>query len=147
MAEYSNILIAVDFSSGAEIVEAGLALAGDQTTVYLMHVVEPLAGLYNIDELSWQEQIVSLEGVAKKAAKDQLKKLCEPYSIPASQQIIATGKAAREIHCFIDDNNIDLVVLGSHGQHGLQLLLGSTANGVLHGATCDVFCVRVAGSD
>jgi universal stress protein A len=26
--------------------------------------------------------------------------------------------------------------------HGLQLLLGSTANAVLHGAKCDVLAVR-----
>ncbi|MEO2178254.1 MAG: universal stress protein, partial [bacterium] len=30
-----------------------------------------------------------------------------------------------------------------HGRHGLALLLGSTANGVLHGAPCDVLAVRV----
>ncbi|TNF89176.1 MAG: universal stress protein, partial [Gammaproteobacteria bacterium] len=37
----------------------------------------------------------------------------------------------------------DVIVVGSHGRHGLALLLGSTANGVLHGATCDVLAVRV----
>ena len=37
----------------------------------------------------------------------------------------------------------DLIIVGSHGRHGLALLLGSTANGVLHGATCDVLAVRV----
>ena len=40
-------------------------------------------------------------------------------------------------------NGADLIVVGSHGRHGLALLLGSTANGVLHGATCDVLAVRV----
>jgi universal stress protein A len=38
---------------------------------------------------------------------------------------------------------VDLVVVGSYGRHGLQLLLGSTANGVLHLAACDVLAVRV----
>ena len=37
----------------------------------------------------------------------------------------------------------DLIVVGSHGRYGLALLMGSTANGVLHGATCDVLAVRV----
>ena len=37
----------------------------------------------------------------------------------------------------------DLIVVGSHGRHGLALLMGSTANGVLHGANCDVLAVRV----
>ena len=37
----------------------------------------------------------------------------------------------------------DVIVVGSHGKHGLALLLGSTANGVLHGANRDVLAVRV----
>ena len=35
------------------------------------------------------------------------------------------------------------VKLGSYGRHGLTLIFGSTANGVLHGATCDVLAVRI----
>ena len=35
------------------------------------------------------------------------------------------------------------LVVGSHGRHGLALLLGSTANAVLHGAPCDVLAVRI----
>jgi universal stress protein A len=43
------------------------------------------------------------------------------------------------------ERGVDLIVVGSHGRHGLQLLLGSTANGVLHLAECDVLAVRVRG--
>jgi universal stress protein A len=39
------------------------------------------------------------------------------------------------------------VVLGTHGQKGVQILLGSTANSVLHGANCDVLVVRVGQQD
>ncbi|MBA6354230.1 universal stress protein, partial [Colwellia sp. BRX9-1] len=38
--------------------------------------------------------------------------------------------------------NVDLIITGSHGVHGLQLLLGSTCNAILHGAKCDVLAVR-----
>ncbi len=48
---------------------------------------------------------------------------------------------------FAKQDNIDLIVVGSHGRHGLALLLGSTANGVLHGANCDVLAVRVKEQD
>jgi universal stress protein A len=41
------------------------------------------------------------------------------------------------------ERGADLIVIGSHGRHGLQLLLGSTANGVLHLSECDVLAVRV----
>ena len=41
------------------------------------------------------------------------------------------------------EHGADLIVVGSHGRHGLALLLGSTANAVLHGAPCDVLAVRI----
>jgi universal stress protein A len=41
--------------------------------------------------------------------------------------------------------DVDLIVIGSHGREGIQRLLGSTANAVLHGAPCDVLAVRIKG--
>jgi len=54
------------------------------------------------------------------------------------------GNAANEIVQYAKDNHVDLIVLGSHGRHGAKLLLGSTANAVLHHAKCDVLAVRIA---
>ena len=42
-----------------------------------------------------------------------------------------------------EEHAVDLIVIGSHGRHGLQRILGSTASGVLHTATCDVLAVRI----
>jgi universal stress protein A len=42
-----------------------------------------------------------------------------------------------------DENQADLIVVGSHGRHGIKMLLGSTANAVLHHAHCDVLAVRL----
>ena len=42
-----------------------------------------------------------------------------------------------------DKISADLIVIGTHGQSGLKLLLGSTANAVLHGVKVDVLAVKV----
>lgn len=42
-----------------------------------------------------------------------------------------------------EDESTDLIIVGSHGRHGLALLLGSTASGVLHHSPCDVLAVRL----
>ena len=54
------------------------------------------------------------------------------------------GQPRQEIHTLAKAQECDLIVVGSHGRHGLALLLGSTANDVLHGAPCDVLAVRLA---
>lgn len=56
------------------------------------------------------------------------------------------GRPESEIHRMAETEAMDLVVIGSHGRHGLGLLLGSTANGALHGANCDVLAVRVGAA-
>lgn len=53
------------------------------------------------------------------------------------------GEPREEIIRIAEQENVDLIVVGSHGEHGLALLLGSTANSVLHYAKCDVLAVRL----
>ena len=53
------------------------------------------------------------------------------------------GQPRQEIHELASEQQCDLIVVGSHGRHGLALLLGSTANDLLHGAPCDVLAVRL----
>uniref|UniRef100_UPI0035614A7D universal stress protein n=1 Tax=Zhongshania sp. TaxID=1971902 RepID=UPI0035614A7D len=56
---------------------------------------------------------------------------------------LLSGRPDSQIHELAKTLEVDLVIVGSHGRKGLALLLGSTANGVLHGADCDVLAVRV----
>ena len=57
---------------------------------------------------------------------------------------IRFGRAADVIVDLADEIEADVIVIGSHGRHGVKLLLGSTANAVLHQASCDVLAVRVS---
>ena len=56
---------------------------------------------------------------------------------------ISGGVAKTEIIKFAKKLEADLIVVGSHGAHGIKGILGETATGVLHKAKCDVFVVRV----
>ena len=75
---------------------------------------------------------VSLEMVQQVGAK-----------IAAAISTVVLGKPEVEIHATAKELGTDLIVVGSHGRHGFALLMGSTANGVMHGAHCDVLAVRV----
>ena len=76
-------------------------------------------------------------------ATQQLHRFAETNNIDAQHQHILLGKPEVEIHAKAEELGTDLIVVGSHGRHGLALLMGSTANGVMHGATCDVLAIRV----
>ena len=145
MSMYNKILIALDFhADNDEIVDKGLSLSkSNDAELYFVHVNEPIAVAYGADGMSWSDQVVVLETSIRESARQKMAELCEKTGVPADRCITREGKPAREIHDLVKEKNIDLIVMGTHGQAGLQLLLGSTANSVLHGATCDVLTVRV----
>tara|TARA_Y100000385_G_scaffold265051_1_gene298977 strand:- start:736 stop:1179 length:444 start_codon:yes stop_codon:yes gene_type:complete len=145
MLMYTKILIALDFhADNDEIIKKGLSLAdSNDAELFFIHVNEPIAVAYGADGMSWSDQVVVLETSIRETARKKMAELSEKTGVPASSCITREGKPAREIHDVVKELNIDLIVMGTHGQAGLQLLLGSTANSVLHGATCDVLTVRV----
>ena len=53
------------------------------------------------------------------------------------------GAPATEVRAKAQELGSDLIVIGSHGRSGWKLLLGSTANKVLHGSHCDILTVHV----
>lgn len=142
MGTYNTLLLAVDLSEEAsEVAERGISLAKAQGgVVHLIHVIEPLSFAYGgdipMDFSGVQEEI-------QKQAEVQLAKLGERYGVSKERQHLVLGRPENEIHALAEELSADLIVVGSHGRHGLALLLGSTANGVLHGAKCDVLAVRV----
>jgi len=76
-------------------------------------------------------------------AKQRLTVIGKDLGVPIESQHVIIGQPAQEMHRFANDNHVDLIVVGSHGRHGISLILGSTATGVLHGSHCDVLAVRV----
>lgn len=142
MGDYNTILAAIDLSEEANEVAAKaarLAIA-NQAELHLVHVIEPLSFAYGgdipIDFSTIQEEI-------QQQAETQLRGLCSKLNIPVERLHITLGRPEHEIHALAAKLTTDLIIVGSHGRHGLALILGSTANGVLHGAKCDVLAMRV----
>lgn len=86
---------------------------------------------------------LGIESQAVKSATAWLSDLLTRHDIDAGAGNVIIGTPAVEVRQFAEKIDADLIVLGTHGRHGLGLLLGSTANAVLHGAPCDVLAVKV----
>lgn len=141
---YQHILLAVDLTEESQqVAEKAVTLAQQSgSTLSLVHVIEPLSFAYGgdvpMDLSTIQEQL-------DEHAQQRLTEFAALQAVDIKQIHVVTGHTESEIHRIAKETDIDLIVVGSHGRHGLSLLLGSTANGVLHGAKCDVLAVRVKG--
>ncbi|MFT5692626.1 MAG: universal stress protein A [Oceanicoccus sp.] len=142
MSEYKTVLLAIDLSEEAVQVanKAHSLVSAGEVTLHVIHVIEPLSFAYGGDI---PMDFSGIQDEIQKQAKSQLSTFAAKYDISPEHQHIVIGRPETEIHAVAEELGADLVVVGSHGRHGLALLLGSTANGVLHGAGCDVLAVRV----
>ncbi len=142
MSQYQKILVAIDLSEDStQVVLRARAIAeSNGAQLHLIHVIEPLSFAYGgdipMDFSGIQEEI-------HQQATQQMRRFADSNNIDGQHQHILLGKPEVEIHAKAKELGTDLIVVGSHGRHGLALLMGSTANGVMHGATCDVLAVRV----
>jgi len=143
MPTYSHILLAVDFSANTDAVtEQAFAMhKAFNASLSLIHVVEFVQFDFS-SELTMPQEL-ELDQELLELADKRLQQLGEKYGIEDSNRFVSQGNTKREIIRIAEEQKIDLIVIGSHGREGIQLLLGSTANAVLHGAPCDVLAVRV----
>jgi len=136
-------MIAIDFSRDTDrLIDKGKALAavfGARTS--LVHVVEYAQIDVSGEMLMPQE--VELDQELLAIAETRLQELCDRHGLPRDAGFLRHGATKHEILRLAEESGVDLIVIGSHGRSGIQLLLGSTANAVLHGAPCDVLAVRV----
>ena len=86
---------------------------------------------------------IDVEEVLVVESKKSLAKLGAAHQVPEARQVVKVGPAKFLILEEAESVGADLILTGSHGRHGVRLLLGSTANAILHGAKCDVLAVRV----
>lgn len=141
-----SFLVAIDQTDeAAEVLDAGCELAerfdGELT---VMTVVRPLSFVYgDMATGAIMAQYANLEADTLKQAEEALHALARDRDIPIERCVTVLGYPANEIRRYAANVGVDTIVIGTHGRHGLGLLLGSTANAVLHGAPCDVMVVRI----
>jgi universal stress protein A len=138
-------LIAVDFSESADqVIARALDIAKQSNAnVSLLHVVDHLPPLGFGEEPLIAPDWMIPEQQLMDEAKKSLHNFAQKHSLQNCEQTVALGTPHVEVVHYADEKNIDLIVVGSHGRHGVRLLLGSTANGILHHAGCDVLAVRI----
>jgi universal stress protein A len=142
MPAYQHILVALDTGNEAsQVMTKAISLARCfDAKMTLIHVVEPVIVENSYDMIT--SLPVDIESTLVEHAEKFLTSCSESFSLD-TDTVVKTGSIKNEIFNVANANNVDLIVAGSHGRHGLGLLLGSTANSLLHGCECDVHVVRI----
>ena len=145
MADYQHVLIAVDFSSACQkVLDKGIDIANKyHSKITLAHIVEYLPPLDFANEPITTPDWVMNEEALVKNAETSMKKLVEDNQLSDANTTVLVGTPKNEIVRLAEELATDLIVIGSHGRHGISRLLGSTAYPVLHHAKCDVLAIRI----
>jgi nucleotide-binding universal stress UspA family protein len=149
---YEKILVPLDGSDLAECVLPHvevIAGAGGVKNVTFYRVVKPFYPMG--DYMSGTVSNIDVVGINKEAvaaAENYLKQLVNKVKYPGVQVAweVAKGNEAESIAEYIKKNEIDLIIIATHGRSGVsRWVMGSVADRVLRSACVPVLMVRAPG--
>ena len=131
---YKRVLFATDFDEvGINAAQKAKKIAEESgAQLFLVHVVEAIPAYAYPGFAGFAEVEVAIREQADK----ELTALAKKLGVDKKHQLLEFGSIKNEVLRVAQEHKIDLIVTGSHGKHGLALLLGSTAEAILHGAQC-----------
>lgn len=140
MHRYKNILFATDLSkSNKKAAKETLSIVSDcsEAKLRIIHVVH-VPAIYSIGFISYEEMEKRLLSEARPLAQDFIQEAgFQDYEL-----ILVIGSPKEEILKIVKKHNIDLLIIGSHGEYGISDTIGSTVNAVIQRAECNVLIAR-----
>ena len=146
MIELKRILLPTDFSDYSANATAYATSFADKfgTELHLLHVLQDLVAMVPEPGLAFPPPGDYMQEL-QQSAEQALAQLPDPAPSDASKIVRVTcqGPPFVEIIRYAKENEIDLIIMGTHGRSGLaHVLLGSVAERVVRKAPCPVLTVR-----
>ena len=145
--QLKRILLPTDFSGCANYAlpyAAAIARAVG-ATIICVHVVEPIVPAVGYSGLAEPMPIADMSEQLEDSAERELPQFaeCDDFHGLRIEEVIVHGDAAAEIVRVASEQNVDLIVVSSHGRTGLgRIIFGSTAEAVVRHASCPVLVVK-----
>ena len=129
-----------------------IAAGCKNATVVFVRVIDPAklsASLPAQGELGSQEKNRrELQAQRRKNAEAYLKKIVQDNVIEnaAACYEVLEGKVAETLADWAEKNNVDLIIIASHGRSGIsRWMMGSVADRILHSVCAPIFMIRAPG--
>ncbi len=145
MVHIKNILIPIDFSASSnQVFEVGHCLAKQNSaTLHLLHVIDPV---YYKKEQTKNSDLAFIKKIRCENAKEELRKF--KFELPYSSdveiiEVLLEGTPHKEILNYARHNDIDLIVIASHGWTNLShMVMGGIADKIMRLSDVPVICVK-----
>lgn len=147
MINIRRILVATDFSAPSETaVNYARAMArAFGAELRVLHVFEPL-WLTSADMVGGGVAVANMVQGLEETARKQLEEVVteeDRRELRAVPVMVTSESPSREIARYASEEQVDLLVIGTHGRSGLtRLLIGSVAEKVVRLAPCPVLTVH-----
>ncbi len=143
-ASIKKIILATDFSDTAKDASSHALLLAKNYKAELkaLHVLDTSA--WTIPSQDYLATVAGVEGLeeTRQRGKDTLNELAESFDLEV-EAIFTEGDPGHEIIRVAEEQNADLIVLGTHGYSGWKrFALGSVAEFVVKHAPCAVLTIR-----
>jgi nucleotide-binding universal stress UspA family protein len=143
---FKKILFPTDFSEGSAVSVPYVKDLAEKygSKVYVLHVI------YDIAKASgWYVPSIDMEkfyAELRESAEEEIEKFVSGNlgGLDNVEKVVTTGMPSDAIIGFVEENGVDLVVMGTHGRSGIdRVLFGSTAAKVVRHVPCPVLTVRM----
>jgi universal stress protein A len=144
--KYRHVVAAIDLTQESQQVLDLAQTVGEQerAEMHVVHVIKPFQHAYaGINPATLSDVGVRFEQEADHQARIELRNLAMRRGLSEANMHVRHGTPSREIQDVVSEVHGDLLVIGTHGKAGVELLLGSVANAVIHGIRCDVLAVKI----
>jgi len=144
MLQVKKILVPIDFSNNSnQVFEFGHSLAQyTHAQLHLIHIIDPI---YYEKQQTETTDLSFIHKTRLENAKEELRKFKfeMPYSVVDITEVLVEGVPHIEILDYARKNDIDLIIIGSHGWTNLSRnLMGSIADKIMRQADIPVICLK-----
>jgi nucleotide-binding universal stress UspA family protein len=135
----TTVVVPIDFSAESpRAIAAALGVVSQPEQLHLIHVMPPLETMspgFLVGDITDESR--------RQKVTEALTKLAAQSGATGAELTVAIGTPGLEITDYARRQQADLIVIPSHGYHGVKrLFLGSVAERVIRHAACNVLVIR-----
>lgn len=148
MMEIKKILFPIDLTENSSKILPYVLLVSEKcnSMIYLLHVLEDIRLGYKVYVPDvFRASLNVFQKEALEVAEKAMDRVCEEQlqSCPNFQRRIVSGDPATEILKTINSEDIDFVIMGTHGRKGLEhAIFGSIAENVVKRSSVPVMTIN-----